>query len=336
MKWPLIFSVAVGAAFAIGLASMSGFSEICQSVTAAGWGIVAVIAFHLVQMVFSSLPWQWVTLGPTVPSFATFLRLRWIREGVNNLLPVAQIGGEFVGARLLALRGVSLGAASAGVTVDLTLEMLTQIAFTLVGIGLLAIGQHDTNVVHWLIGGTIFAALVGGAFVLAQCAGLLWLVEKGLLWLARQVGCHGLEQAAGLHASIITLYKSPLRLAVAGGSHFVSWLLGGLEVMLALYVVGVTVDLRQGLIIESLGQACKSVGFAIPGALGVQEGGYILVCGLLGVGAPSAIVLSLLKRAREIVLGVPGLLVWQLLEGRRMATGSFLPALKGKPVGRSL
>jgi uncharacterized membrane protein YbhN (UPF0104 family) len=97
-------------------------------------------------------------------------------------------------------------------------------------------------------------------------------------------------------------------------NHFMSWLLGGLEVMAALFVLGHQVGWRDALIIESLGQAFRSLGFAVPGALGVQEGGLIVVCGLLGIDAPVAIELSLLKRVRELALGVPGLVAWRWME----------------------
>jgi uncharacterized membrane protein YbhN (UPF0104 family) len=80
----------------------------------------------------------------------------------------------------------------------------------------------------------------------------------------------------------------------------------------------VSVDFHDGLIIESLGQAARAVGFAIPASLGVQEGGYILVCGLLGISPQAAIELSLLKRIREVALGVPALIVWQIVETRRL------------------
>jgi uncharacterized membrane protein YbhN (UPF0104 family) len=61
----------------------------------------------------------------------------------------------------------------------------------------------------------------------------------------------------------------------------------------------------------------------IPGSLGVQEGGYLLLAPLVGLPPDAALALSLAKRAREILLGLPGLLVlhssersWQ----RRRAT----------------
>jgi uncharacterized membrane protein YbhN (UPF0104 family) len=55
----------------------------------------------------------------------------------------------------------------------------------------------------------------------------------------------------------------------------------------------------------------------VPGALGVQEGGYIIVCGAFGLSAELAIALSLLKRLREIMLGIPALIAWQHGEPRR-------------------
>ena len=60
----------------------------------------------------------------------------------------------------------------------------------------------------------------------------------------------------------------------------------------------------------SAGQAIRAAGFAIPGSLGVQEGGFLLLAPLAGLRPETALALSLAKRAREVLLGVPGL--WYL------------------------
>lgn len=60
--------------------------------------------------------------------------------------------------------------------------------------------------------------------------------------------------------------------------------------------------------------AVRSAGFAVPGALGVQEGGFILVGGLFGVGPDLALALSMVKRLRELIVGCSGLLLWQWSE----------------------
>lgn len=311
--------MAAGTAIAVALVIFYGVGDIARAIAGAGWGLLAVVAFHFVQMAFSAQAWRTVIPRPSVPGLLRVIGLRWIREAVNALLPVAQIGGEFVGARLLVLRRVPLDAAGASVTVDFTLEMISQIIFTLFGIGLLLARPHDEQVTQWIIGVTAIAIAVAVAFVLTQRFGLFRLIERGLTRLADSTGWSALGRVGGLHEAIAALYREPRRLCLACGHHLISWLLGGVEVMLALYVLGVTIDLREGLIIESLGQALRAVGFAVPGSLGVQEGGYILVCGLLGVGPQAAIELSFLKRIREVVLGVPGLIAWQIIEGRRLA-----------------
>ena len=321
MKLGAIIGGACGLALAAWLLASYGVGRILDLLGHAGFfGIATVIAFHLVQMVFSGGAW-WVIAGQTEPRprLSEFLVLRWVREGVNNLLPVAQIGGEFIASRLLARRGVPLASAIAGAVADLTMEMLTQIAFTLLGLFLLLHSVGDGGIANVVIGGLVAAAAVAAVFLGAQWLGLAMLIETGLMRLGQALGWSGTTKVAGLHAALIARYREPRRLALAALWHTISWLLGGIEVCLALHFLGHDVGIVPGLVIESLGQALKAAGFAAPGALGVQEGGYIVVCQLFGLAPDVAIALSLVKRLREVVLGVPSLVAWQRMEGRQPA-----------------
>lgn len=318
MRLGAVIGGAVGVALAAWLIESYGAGRILGLLRDAGWsGITAVIAFHLIQLYASAAAWQAIT-GPTEPRapLRTFIGLRWIREGVNNLLPVAQIGGEFVASRLLNRRGLPLAPAIAGTVADLTMEMMTQIAFTLLGLALLLHSVGDGGIANTIIGGIGVAVALAAAFLGAQWFGLALAIEKALLRLGRALGWAGTAQVEGLHAALIACYRAPRRLALAAMWHSISWLLGGAEVCLALHVLGHDVGIGPGLVIESLGQALKAVGFAVPGALGVQEGGYIVVCQLFGLAPEVAIALSLLKRLREVALGVPGLVAWQRMEAR--------------------
>jgi putative membrane protein len=245
--------------------------------------------------------------------------MRWIREGVNNLLPVAQIGGEFVVGRLLQRAGMNLAAAIAGTVADLTMEMVTQIVFTLLGLALLLHSVGDGGIASYVMSGLLVAALAAAGFLGAQWLGLAAGIEKGLMWLGRSMGLAGTGKVEGLHKALIACYSAPRQVALAVLWHSISWLLGGYEVCLALHFLGHDVGIVPGLIIESLGQALKAVGFAVPGALGVQEGGYIVICQLFGLSPEVAIALSLMKRLREVALGVPSLLAWQRMEARPTA-----------------
>jgi len=321
VKLSLALTTALGLALALALGGYFGFAEISNGLASVGWGVLLVIAFHPLQMIYSALGWRVLLPVERPPRLSTLLGVRWIREAVNNLLPVAQIGGEFVGARLLRRVGVPLAAGGASAAVDLTMEMVSQIIFTLLGLALLIPGLHETRILPWMIGAIALAAVVVSLFIVAQRFGLFHLVERALVRLVERGSLwSSLGEIGGLHRAIVVLYAAPARLGLACGYHLISWLLGGLEVMLALYLVGVSVDFREGLIIESLGQAVRAVGFAIPGSLGVQEGGYILICGLLGISPQAAIELSLLKRIREVVLGLPALIAWHAIETRQLVT----------------
>ena len=86
---------------------------------------------------------------------------------------------------------------------------------------------------------------------------------------------------------------------------------------------GAHLPLWEVLTLESLISAVKSVAFVTPGALGFQEGAYVLVAPIFGLGPEVGLALSLLKRAKDIAIGVPALLLWQASEGRKLALSEF-------------
>lgn len=308
----------VGVGLAAWLLSNYGVLQILEVLARVGWvGMVLIILFHLPQMLCSALGWQVIaaTGAGSRPRWHTYLQLRWVREAVNNLLPLAQIGGEFVVARLLRGRGVPLASAIGGTIADLMMEMATQVLFTVLGVALLVHLVGHTQTADVVIKGLLLAALIVAAAFAALWLGLAAVIEKAVLRMGRSLGWPATAQIGGLHAALVGCYRSPGRVALAALWHLASWLLGGVEVCLVLHFCGHDVGLGAGMIIESLGQAAKAAGFAVPGAIGVQEGGYVVVCGLLGIAPEIAIALSLVKRVREVVLGLPGLVVWHRTEG---------------------
>ena len=55
----------------------------------------------------------------------------------------------------------------------------------------------------------------------------------------------------------------------------------------------------------------------VPGALGLLEGGYVVLGGLFGISPELALAIALGKRVRELGMGLPGLVAWQIAEGHR-------------------
>ncbi len=325
-RWGPLLGGLVGIGLSIWLLRSYGVRRILELVSDAGWvGIACVVAFHGIQMFFSAFAWR-VIAKPVPPcgSVREYFVLRWIREAVNNLLPLAQVGGEVVASRLLGRSGTKLPIAIAGTLADLTIEMVTQIIFTLAGVALLLLTGYASGVVRPVIAGVLVAMLLMTGLFAALRSGFGQLLEDGLVRLGQLLRWRGAAHVQGLSEALSACYREPSRVARSGLWHMLSWLSGAVEVCLVLHFLGHDVDAKAGLVIESLGQAAKALGFAVPGSLGIQEGGYVAVCAVFGLAPDVAIALSLIKRLREAILGIPALFVWQHWEARLRASPRLL------------
>jgi uncharacterized membrane protein YbhN (UPF0104 family) len=159
--------------------------------------------------------------------------------------------------------------------------------------------------------------MLAAFLLLAQRLGLFRLIERLAEQLAqRGGGWGGLRDLSGLHEAVLALYRHKRRIWLSGGHHLLAWVLGGFETYAALRILGLPAGAREAIVIEALGHAARAAGFLIPGALGVQEGGYLLICAMYGIGPQDALALSLIRRIRELILGVPGLILWHRMEIR--------------------
>jgi putative membrane protein len=310
MSWGRLAALAAGGFALVWIVSSVGLVAVARDVGSAGWALPPNLCVHAVQLLLSALAWR-CSLGGAGLSALHILRIRWIREGVNTMLPVAGIGGQVVGARLLVLRGLAPTLALAGTILDLTLEVASQALVTLAGIGVLLLLVRDHSFLSWLAGGLGLSALCVAGFIAAQRLGLLRLIERAVERLAASWPATARWSMAGLHDTLMARQADSAALARATLAHTLSWALGSLEAWIALRALGHPVGLPAAFVIESLAMAARSAGFAVPGAVGIQEGGFVLVCGLFGVPAQAALALSVLKRLREVLVGIPAVVVWQ-------------------------
>lgn len=165
------------------------------------------------------------------------------------MLPVAQVGGEVVGARLLIFRGMKPAIAGASVIVDLTLEAATQLLFTLIGLALLAAIGGGHALIPWIALGSLVGALGLVVFVLAQRYGLLGWIERKLAGLASNWRGLSSGQLIGLQDYLRYIYRR--RTAVAGVCHLLGWIAGSDEIWLAFYFMGQPISLTDAVMLES-------------------------------------------------------------------------------------
>ena len=305
--------LAIGLALFTALVAYQGVREVTRTLASAGTGLLWVTAFHLAPILASALGWHAVLAGRTRTPLRAFAWARWIAESINQLLPTFQLGGSLVRAQLVARRGLPGPLAGASVVVDITLHLFAQMLFTVLGLCLLLtrVGSHRFD--GALVAGLVVTAAMVGAFYVTQRRGvfgaLASLLERRLSssdWSALSSGAHAMD------AWVRLLYQNPRAVGLSALWHFLSWLLGAGEVWFVLRLLGHPVDLTTAVVIESVGEAIRTAAFAIPGALGMQEGGLLLVGGQFGLAPEVSVALSLAKRVRELSLGVPGLIAWQV------------------------
>ncbi|TPG60601.1 hypothetical protein EAH89_04395 [Roseomonas nepalensis] len=303
----------VGLALAGVLIAMNDPAQILRLLLETGWWMALVVALNVAQIFASAAGWAPLIDDPRRPGLLGLARLRWIRVAANAILPVVQAVGELVRAQLLFRAGVAKVRVIASVATDLGTEMASQILFSLLGLAVLMTIPHagGGSTALWAVVGTALGAGITGAFMAAHRWGLFRVIERLLPGLAARVGWTSLGELSGLNDAVVALYRQPGRLWRSGGWHLASWLIGVLETWAALHAVGAEAGLAEALVIESLGQAVRSAGFFIPGALGLQEGGYVLIGAMFGIPAEQAIALVLVRRLRDVILGVPGVIAWR-------------------------
>jgi putative membrane protein len=318
-KW---LAFAAGIALAIGLVAWAGAGEVAAATAAIGWGFVWILLFRAAPILLTAIAWRALLAGAAERApIGDLVLLRWIGDAVNGLLPTAQVAGELVRARLLARRsGMRVVAAAASVAADQVAGLLALAVFVAGGVAIMA-WLKPMDGLRWSLGlAVLVLLLLAGAIVVALRLGaggrIAAIVDRRLLadealGLSRALA--GFEQ---LTQSIIASGR-----AFAGGSFWrlAAWATGAVEVWLAAHFIGVPVSWLAAVAIEAVVQATRTIGFAVPGAVGLQEGAFLLAGAALGLPGEAALALALVKRGREIATGLPALLVWPFLERRPAA-----------------
>jgi len=315
-----------GVALAVFLVLWFGAGPVLTALEAIGWrGLVILALLHLVLMVLCGTAWYAVMPPERRVLLPTAVAARILRDAGSELLPISAVGGAVMGARALMLARIP-GAFAFGTTVvDITLELMAQLVFTLLGVlALLHSGLAPELGTTILIGLGVGVAAAAG-FVLAQRWGLFRLLERLSDKLAmRDPSLRAHE--GGLHDAIGMLYRRHGGIVTGFCCHVVAWTATTIEAWVALRLIGTPLPLATVLMLESLTYAMRSAAFFVPSGWGVQEGAYVVLGALVGLSPGTALALSLAKRARELTIGVPALLTWQAIEARALRRASSPPS----------
>jgi putative membrane protein len=294
-----------------------GYGPVATAFKSMGWlGFAAIVLFRLGLVVLMGSSWWVLGRGRADAAVGRFVWGRLIRDSASEVLPLSQLGGFVSGARAVALRGVSGSFATASTLVDLSVELVTKLPYALAGLGLLCMLRPQTQLAVPAIGGLVLLAAAAVLFIALQSRGAA-LGDRLRARLARRWPALQLAETDAIRDTVESIQRARPNLRWALAGHLASWFLGGVETWLLLLFAGAPLGLGAAIAIDSLVATLRSGAFFVPGALGVQEGGYLILCGAFGVAAGPALAVSLIRRARDGFIGVPALLVWQAMESAR-------------------
>jgi uncharacterized membrane protein YbhN (UPF0104 family) len=329
------YIILVAVAFYVWFLRRFGWHQTGHYLWLAGWGLVLTIALESLARMANTLGW-WVVIGrlPGGLSFGELFVARIAGEAIDYTTPSAQLGGQFVMA-LMVRRKLALAIGLATVIVASLAEMLGQIGFIT---GVLAIALPHEARLHHLVGAALSGLLI--SFVLA--AGFFYVQLKrpfSHLWkAAAKFHVPYLDdpeiraEAANADANISDLYaKHRGRFGLSSLCYLFAWCMGPIEIMIYLKLLNQPFNWLTPVLVDALGLLIERVTFIIPGKLVSQEGGKALILSLLGYPAAIGFAIGLLRRIKEMVwvlFGLIGLTIHRVITGRD-------PVAVG-PAGRNL
>jgi putative membrane protein len=308
-----------GAALFTGLLIHQGVGQVLDAFATGKWGILGVVVYHLIPLFLDALAWWVLFPRPDRLPLRQLFWMRWIGESISALVPSAAVGGDIVRARLAAIHGASLPVAAGTVLVDITLGIFVQAGFTLLGLVLLVMATGKNSFVGPTLIGIVIALFAFAGFYFVQRLGIFRFLARIISRLAGSSDWQALVQSGDtLDRTLRSLYARRGAVFACCACTMASLILGSGEIWLALWFLDLPDSFLDALILQSMVLTIRSAAFAVPAGLGVQEGGYLVVGSLLGISGDGAFALSLVWRAREIGLGIPALICWQLIEARRL------------------
>lgn len=287
-----------GGALLAMLVFRAGFAALAGAISTLGLlGLLTISLVHVPIIGLLGMAW-WMIAGDKRPSgVSRFAWARALRDAGAEALPFSQLGGYVLGARALSLLGADERSALAWTFLDLLIEFAAKLPYMLLGLALLGFMRPGPAVVSALV--LCLAATV--SLVIPQVRGLLMRAVPRLF-----------------RTETTAMASYPKCLRPSFGLHFACWILGAAETWLIFHLMHAGVVPGQALVVDSLVGAIRAASFFVPAAIGVQEGGYVLLCGLFGISPAMALAFSFARRARDLVIAVPVLASWQWHETRML------------------
>ncbi len=319
-----IFFIGLGCFILYTTMKSVGFENIGSQIAELNLRLWPLLVIYPVIFAFDTLGWAYAFPGdyPKHIPFSGLYAARIIGEALNVIIPFsASLGGEPVKAEILKRRyGLPLSEGYASILIVHTTFWISLNIFVIGGV-LLTVKTLPLTPVLWH---SVLAFLVSLAFVaMFLIVGLHFGIFKRIHSLGHRLRWWGAEtdekreRLIQLDQRIKKFYtEDRRRFFFSTFFNFLGWLTGSLEVYFIAHLVGMPVSFTEAWLLEALIQVLRIVTFFIPGSLGAQEGGIVLIFSQFGFGQQASVMFAVIRRLREVVWVGGGLILWSLLKDK--------------------
>lgn len=328
MKKLTILLTLLGLAAVTAAMAWSGVGSVARAVANIGVGgfLLTLLGQLAVDLLLGV---AWHAAFPALP-FVHLLKARLVRDAAATCLPFSQLGGIVLGIRATCRHHavqdgfdspVEWPEAACANVVDITTEVLGQIVFILLAVTLLAIGAGANPLVKPVV--------IGALLLAVGISGFIWTQQRGGTALKKTVRFLGQHIAGQWQATMMSgagtlqermeeTWSHPGRISLSALFHLLGWIGSAGLLWLTCWLMGANLSFPDSIAIEGVTCGLMSASFLVPAGLGVQEGAYMTLGHAFGLDASLALALSLLRRGRELCIGIPVLLLWQASEMRAL------------------
>ena len=294
----------------------AGVTEILAAFSKLGWYAPLVLLPFAIVYLFDTLGWRFAFGKHPGPSFPVLMRIRWAGEAVNSVVPSAYIGGEAVKVYLLTKRGVPGVIATSSAVTGKIIQTLGQVVFiTLGAFAALTILPPDSPARY----GIFVVAALGSVIVFMLFQLQRYGMFTGLLALARKLKL----RLAPLERSEANLRQlddrirnfsrtDPAHFWLSFATYTIGWICDALEIFLVSYLIGIPLSWTEAMAVESFTSVAKALGIFVPGALGIQESGIVLLFHIFGLPEALGLPYAVIRRGREVIYALIGALFLHL------------------------
>jgi uncharacterized membrane protein YbhN (UPF0104 family) len=313
--------VVLALAFYVWFLSHFGTREVLGYVRLAGWGLALTISLEALARVANTLGW-WVTIGPDRHGlrFGQLFAARIAGEAIDYVTPSAQLGGQFVMA-MMVRRNLEMAVGLSTAMIAALCEMVGQIAFITLALLMSIRLVPRTSDLFWaIIGGLVLAlAMIGAFFFVQRKHPFSYLIAAA----AKLPGIDADEYKDAADEAdqfLLDFYAHHrVQLVFSCVCYLFAWSLGPVEIFILLRLLHQAASFEIALLVEAVGLLLERATFLIPAKLVSQEGGKALILALLGYPAGVGFAIGFLRRIKEMVWVLVGLLSLMI---HRMTVGT--------------